>query len=169
MIQKLGKEGQRPLLVCRSVERRGRRKGTREGGRRGVVVCGERAGEQSRGSGTLRISASSPPFPLRFAYPFPSQLPTHTAGRKVRWLGKLVHHKSRRRWKYSQMVIKSSPHTKSLNGGGVGLGKISVHLKIGERGRRMGEGRPMVLIHRPFNSPCALASSPWQRQRQRRR
>ena len=96
-----------------------------------LFVVSERAGEQSRGSGTLRISASSP---LRFAYPFPSQLPTHTAGRKVRWLGKLVHHKSRRRWKYSQIVIiTSSPHTKSLNGGGVGLENIAVHLKIGER------------------------------------
>ena len=72
-----------------------------------LFVVSERAGEQSRGSGTLRISASSPSHIL-------SQANCQRIPQVV--LGKLVHHKSRRRWKYSQMVITSSPHTKSLNG-----------------------------------------------------
>ena len=165
MIQKLGKEGQRPLLAW-SVGMSGGdagREGGREGGRRGVVVCGERAGEQSRGSGTLRISASSP---LRFAYPFPSQLPTHTAGSEANWW---VHHKSKRQdGKKALEIFADCYHV------------LASH-EIAQRRRRRSckyrgplknrgtDGRPMVLIHRPFNSPCSLTSPLWQRQRQQRR
>ena len=131
MIQKLGKEGQRPLLG-RSVGV----EGTQEG-REGDVVWLFVVSGQSRGSGTLRISASSPPSPLRISFPKPIANAPQVE-RYVSWAswfiikagGRMV----KRRSKYSQIVIiTSSPHTKSLNGGGVGLGNIAVHLKIGER------------------------------------
>ena len=98
-----------------------------------MVVCGERAVKRQRNVKNLGFL----PSPLRISFPKPIANAPQVE-RYVSWAswfiikagGRMV----KRRSKYSQIVIiTSSPHTKSLNGGGVGLGNIAVHLKIGER------------------------------------